>query len=89
MSHEQDAPRGIGLPADTPIPMTIREHDLVKKLGSLAQDFNNIMTRGIVYNEDYREVVYHIHALQNMVLAQAAARVYPHMYRLLGGSEPR
>lgn len=81
--------RALGLHADMAISMSDREHALARKLGSLANDFNDIMTRGIAYDEDYREVVYHIHALQNMVMAQAAARMYPNMYRPLGGSEAK
>jgi hypothetical protein len=33
---------------------------------------------------DFREAVTHIHALQQMVMSQAAARAYPDRYRLLG-----
>ncbi len=35
---------------------------------------------------DVNEVVGHIHALQRMLMAQAAARAYPSEYRLLGGA---
>jgi hypothetical protein len=37
-----------------------------------------------VAQQDLEEVVLHIHALQHMILAQAAARAYPDRYRLLG-----
>ena len=35
---------------------------------------------------DTHELVGHVHALQNAVLANAAARAYPETYRLLGGT---
>jgi hypothetical protein len=35
---------------------------------------------------DAHELVGHVHALQNAVLANAAARAYPGAYRLLGGT---
>lgn len=40
---------------------------------------------------DVGEFVGHIHAIQHMILAQAAARAYPERYRLLGykiGDQP-
>ncbi|KLL11570.1 MULTISPECIES: hypothetical protein [Protofrankia] len=37
---------------------------------------------------DVAELVHHVHAIQNTVLSQAAARAYPTVYRLLGGSLP-
>lgn len=33
---------------------------------------------------DINEAMHYIHALQNMVLSQAAARAYPSKYRLMG-----
>lgn len=35
---------------------------------------------------DLSEFVANIHGIQNMILAQAAARAYPDRYRLLGGT---
>lgn len=43
------------------------------------------LTAGPAEAEDRAEVRVHVHALQNMVLAQAAARAYPDLHRLLGG----
>ena len=37
-----------------------------------------------VRSADLQEVAAHIHALQDKVLAQAAARLYPEKYRLMG-----
>jgi hypothetical protein len=64
--------------------MTPEEHNLVEKLGSLMEDFNEIS--GPKRANDMFEVMLHVHALQNMVLAQSAARAYPGTYRLLGES---
>jgi len=35
---------------------------------------------------DWAEAAHHIHNLQHMVMSQAAARAYPEMFRLLGGT---
>lgn len=35
--------------------------------------------------EDWRYATDHIHALQHMIMSQAAARAYPGKYRPLGG----
>jgi len=64
--------------------LTEDEHKLVSKLGSLMSDFMEIAGGGLTRRSDMREVADHIHALQNMVLSQAAARAYPDAYRLLG-----
>lgn len=37
---------------------------------------------------DSRELALHIHNIQHMIMAQAAARAYPEKYRLLGWSIP-
>lgn len=36
---------------------------------------------------DLAELAVHLHAIENTVLAQAAARAYPDRYRLLGESD--
>lgn len=62
--------------------MTVEEHELVNKLGSLMSDFRNITGEEKTRAADMGEVCDHVHALQNMVLAQAAGRAFG--YRLLG-----
>ena len=57
---------------------------LVKDLGQCACDFNSIVGNEHPKIQDKAEFCFHIHALQNMVLSQAAARAYPDEYRLLG-----
>lgn len=66
--------------------MTEEEHELVASLGRCAGSFRRIMHRrdSRVAIADVGEAVDKIHQLQNMVLAQAAARAYPERYRLMG-----
>lgn len=45
----------------------------------------DIVGQGRSRSGDVRELGDHIHAIQNVVMAQAAARAYPNQYRLLGG----
>lgn len=73
--------------------LTEEEHGVVKKLAEVFGDMLDIINKSSNGNAhdssrgpDICEVVNHIHALQNMVLAQAAARRYPDRYRLLGSS---
>lgn len=49
--------------------------------------------RKVIYTEDHdpaiaeddcTEVINHIHALQHIILSQAASRAYPHRFRPLG-----
>lgn len=67
-------------------PLTDREKELMATISEVAKGFLDVIgpLSGSPAKEDYHEVVLHIHALQNMVLAQAAARCYPHKYRLMG-----
>jgi len=63
--------------------MTEEEHGLVTRLGSVASTFCALFK-----NEwDRTEFVGHIHACQNAVLAQAAARAFPALYRRLDETE--
>jgi hypothetical protein len=63
--------------------LTEEEHMLVQRLGNIASTFCWMFTDGW----DRAEFVGHIHACQNAVLAQAAARAFPHLYRNI--AEPR
>ncbi|RTL42718.1 MAG: hypothetical protein EKK48_12090 [Candidatus Melainabacteria bacterium] len=62
--------------------LTDDEHALVKRIGGLASLFEKIF--GKEHPADLVEACNHIHALQNMVLSNCAARCYPYQYRLLG-----
>jgi hypothetical protein len=50
----------------------------------LANQVAEIVADGPSRDADIAEAVHHIHAVQRMILAQAAARAYPGQYRLLG-----
>lgn len=67
-------------------PLTADEHRLMVLTGDLMQLLARIVGNGSSRAGDLNEAVAHIHALQAMVLAQAAARAYPDRYRLLGGT---
>jgi len=56
-------------------------------LGYAANQFGSIIRAngGNSVKHDIAEMVDKVHQLQAMVLAQAAARAYPDMYRPLGG----
>ena len=45
----------------------------------------NVVGDGSTRKQDLAEVAFHIHAIQNMVMAQSAARVHPELCRPLGG----
>jgi hypothetical protein len=75
--------------ADAPTPaaelLTADEHRAME----LTAELVNLMARAVIsYGDsrhgDIQELVEHIHGIQNMILAQAAARAYPDRYRLLG-----
>lgn len=60
------------------------EHEAIEKSGELAQLMRKIIGDGPNAYHDWVEATVHIHAIQNMVLSQAAARAYPDTFRLLG-----
>ena len=66
--------------------LTDAEHELLDDLTKVANGFAKVIGEGPSAVGDRNEAVGHIHVLQNMVLAQAAARTYPARYRLMGGS---
>ncbi len=69
--------------------LTEEEKELLLDLGKLNEKFNSIV-RAIdpklmnQYPGDMQEVVFHIHALQAIVMANAAVRAYPGEYRYFG-----
>ena len=66
--------------------LTDLEHATIDSLADLHRDMSLIIGNpgSPISDADRAEMVLHIHALQNMILAQAAARAYPEQYRLLG-----
>lgn len=65
--------------------LTELEHDAIEKSGELAQLMRKIIGDGPNAYHGWVEATIHIHAVQNMILSQAAARAYPDNFRLLGG----
>lgn len=65
--------------------LTSDEHGLIGSLADIANRMGRIIGDGPTREGDIAEMVHHIHGLQQMVMAQAAARAYPDTYRLLGG----
>jgi hypothetical protein len=60
------------------------EFEALQKSGDLAQLVREIIGEGPNAYNDWLEATVHIHAIQNMILSQAAARAYPDTLRLLG-----
>ena len=63
------------------------EHGVATKISELAEDFMFLVGSGPTAGADWAEIVPHLHALQQTVLAQAAARAHPGRYRGLGDVE--
>ena len=67
--------------------MTAEEHEAMDAIGRAHAAICKVIRQGgdeAVENADINEAVLHVHALQQMVLSNAAARTYPDRYRLLG-----
>lgn len=64
--------------------LTPAEHALVGKIGSCWNDLCRIVGHGPSREADLLELVAHVHALQQAVLSNAAARAFPGTYRALG-----
>ena len=68
--------------------LTPLEHDAVAMAGDLWGLLCAITIDGPSRTADLQELIHHIHAIQHTVMAQAAARAYPELYRPLGGDRP-
>ena len=66
--------------------LTPKEKEILNELSYIYNDIKSVVDYGSTGEEDLQEVAFHIHALQRLIMAQAAARVYPEEYRLLGTS---
>lgn len=83
-----------GIVGDGPIPLgrdeigllTFTEHRAVECLADLWGLLGRIIGKGRNQRDDLAELIVPVHALQNAILAQAAARAYPDRYRLMGES---
>ena len=61
-----------------------QEFEAMQKSADLAVVMRKIIGDGPNAYYDWVEATVHIHAIQNMILSQAAARSYPTQFRLLG-----
>lgn len=65
--------------------LTLDERETIADLGQIATRISQkIIGHGPTRDHDVAEMVHHIHILQQLVMAQAASRAYPELYRLLG-----
>ena len=77
---EQAAPKAVhGVPL-----LTGDEHRALTLLARFVAVLVDIVGPDTTRRADMAEACLHVHALQNMILAQAAARSYPGMFRRLG-----
>jgi hypothetical protein len=60
------------------------EHAIAGKVADLAADFIALVGDTETAGADFDEILPHLHALQQTVMAQAAARAHPTRYRALG-----
>jgi hypothetical protein len=67
-----------------PDALTPDELDALDLVANLANKIGRIVGEGRTRAHDINELVGHIHAIQNAVMSQAAARAYPGRFRLLG-----
>jgi hypothetical protein len=51
----------------------------------LAEKLSQVVGDGPTRAPDLNELLVHVHAIQNALMAQATARLYPERFRLLGG----
>lgn len=65
--------------------LTDLERDVINRIGGLWDDITTIVGDGASRDHDLAEFIVHVHAIQQKVMAQAAARAYPDELRLLGG----
>jgi hypothetical protein len=75
---------GVVVDDDPPL-LTVDEHRAVALLGEIADLLSRrVVGHGETRVPDLTELFAHIHAVQAAVLAQAATRAYPDLYRALG-----
>jgi hypothetical protein len=68
--------------------LNIAEQYALELTGTLAAGMADIIGRGPSSAADFAEATMHIHAIQHMIMSQAAARAHPDLYRLLGEDPP-
>lgn len=65
--------------------LTDDEHTAMRLSADLANVVRRIIGSGSPAEHDWNEAAQRIHAIQHTIMAQAAARAYPALYRPLGG----
>lgn len=68
--------------------LTADEREALRLTAQLANLCHRIIGRGPQAEPDWAEMAHRIHAVQHMVMAQAAARAYPSEFRALGETIP-
>ncbi len=86
-SHvSRETPRADSDQIEAPEPLlTAEEMAFMRLTADLANSLSNVIGHGGTRHFDLHEGVDKIHQLQHMVMAQAAARAYPGLFRVLGG----
>lgn len=69
--------------------LTDAERATLEAVGKIAGAMRTVIGDGPNAENDMHEAIRSIHALQAMVMSQAAARAYPDEFRLLGKSLAR
>ena len=64
--------------------LTDNEKDALALTADLWNILSGIVGRGQTRKNDLKELMFHIHAIENAILAQSAAREYPEKYRTMG-----
>lgn len=65
--------------------LTTAEHDAVTMAGKLYTHIETcVVGHGVTREDDLAEIRALVHRIQHAVMAQAAARLHPQRYRLLG-----
>jgi hypothetical protein len=68
--------------------LTEPEMRVIEMAGSIQTIFaKEIVGHGDSRAGDLREICNFVHGIQNAALAQAAARLYPHLYRTMGDTK--
>lgn len=65
--------------------LTAAEHEAIAQAAKLWDTLCAVAEEDVTRSRDLSELAVHIHAIQHAVMANAAARVYPNLYRVMGG----
>lgn len=66
--------------------LTEAEHAVIRQAGDLWGAICSVVADGPTRDADLRELIAHVHAIQHAVMAQAASRAHPDLYRALGST---